>query len=113
VLYVFGSLSGVSQEELNKSKVARTGTGVGGSGGAAEGRVKGVTLDGVGHLIPMEAAGRTASAAAEWIGTEMFRFRDEAKAWEAWRAKSLKEKQDTDETWRKMMGGPPGRGAKM
>ena len=112
VLYIFGETSAVSSSETDEKKVARTGTGVGGSGGAAEGRVKGVTLPNVGHLVPMEDVGGTADAMAEWIVGEVVRFREEEREWEKWRGKTLREKQEIDETWKKMMGGPPKR-AKM
>ena len=112
VLYVFGSTSVITNAANDDAKVARTGTGVGGSGGAAEGRVKGVTLDGVGHLIPMEAVERTAEVVAEWVGSEIDRFQDELRWQEDWRRMPLKEKQDIDEKWKAMMGGPPKR-AKM
>ncbi|KAK5174463.1 uncharacterized protein LTR77_001543 [Saxophila tyrrhenica] len=113
VLYVFGSTSGVSSEKSDQAKVDRTGTGVGGSGGVAEGRVKGVTFEGVGHLIPMEAVEKTASTVADWVGTEMVRFRDEMEVWDAWQSKSLVQKQGIDETWKKMIGGRPRRAGKL
>lgn len=113
VLYVFGGTSAVSKPAMNEAKIARTGTGVGGSGGAAEGRVKGVTFEDVGHLIAMEAVQRTAEVASEWVGAEVARYREEMKAFASWQAKGLREKQDTDEQWRKMIGGPPRRPAKM
>lgn len=112
VLYVFGGTSVVSSAAMDAEKVARTGTGLGGSGGVAEGRVKGVTLANAGHLVAMEDVGGTADAIGEWIGSEMVRFRKEEKVWEKWRSKTLKEKQEVDETWVKMMGGAPKR-AKM
>jgi pimeloyl-ACP methyl ester carboxylesterase len=113
VLYIFGATSGVSLPETSAAKLVRTGTGVGGSGGAAEGRVKGETFEGVGHLIPMEAPEKTAASTAQWIGAEMVRFRDEMKVFEQWRAKSLREKQQIDEKWKKMIGGPPKRPSKI
>lgn len=113
VLYIFGSTSAVSGSTLNDRKVARTGVGVGGSGGASAGQVKGVTLEGVGHLIPMEASERTAVAVAEWIGGEMGRYQEEMRAWEVWKKKSFSEKQETDEAWKRNIGGPPKRPAKM
>ena len=109
LLYVFGETSVVSDAWRDDAKLARTGTGVGGSGGVAEGRVKGVTLSGVGHLIPMEAVERTADVMAEWIGSEIVRFKEEMKMQEEWRKKSLKERQQIDETWKKMIGGAPKR----
>jgi len=108
VLYVFGGTSEVSGPEFNEAKLAATGAGIGGSGGRAEGRVKGVTFDGVGHLIAMEASERTAEATAEWIDSELVRWRQEEEAWDRnWKGKSLREKQGVDDKWREMMGGDP------
>ncbi|KAK3687061.1 hypothetical protein LTR37_019175 [Vermiconidia calcicola] len=112
VLYIFGGTSNTSSAEANEAKISRTGNGAGGSGGVAEGRVRGITFDGVGHLIPMEASERTADAIAEWIGSEMMRVREEMRRQEEWRKKSLREKQDIDATWQKMIRGAPKR-AKM
>jgi pimeloyl-ACP methyl ester carboxylesterase len=113
VLYIFGSTSVVSGSKLNARKVARTGIALGGSGGAPLGRVKSVTLEGVGHLIPMEDARRTAVAVSEWVGDEMKRYMEEMKAWEIWQKKSLAEKQEVDEAWKRNIGGPLKRPAKI
>ncbi|KAK5947124.1 hypothetical protein PMZ80_001271 [Knufia obscura] len=107
VLYVFGETSEVSGEEFNEAKLAATGIGVGGSGGRAEGRVKGVTLQ-CGHLIAMEASEKTAEETANWIGSEMVRWRQEEEEWEKeWKGKGLKDKQGLDDKWRDAMGGDP------
>lgn len=108
VLYVFGSESEVSGEEFNEAKLAATGIGVGGSGGRAEGRVRGVTLQGVGHLIAMEAVERTAVETSHWIEGEMIRWRKQEEEWQQnWRPIPLEEKQGIDEKWKEMMGGDP------
>ncbi len=108
VLYIFGETSEVSGEEFNEVKLAATGVGVGGSGGRAEGRVKGITLPGVGHLIAMEASERAAEETAKWIESELVRWREEEEEWEReWRGKSLQEKQGLDDKWREAMGGDP------
>lgn len=109
VFYIFGETSQVSFAEMNREKMLRTGTGVGGSGGVDEGKVSDVTLSGVGHLIPMEDPARTADEIAKWIGSESARFNEEERSWAGWQAKSLKEKQGIDAEWAKAMGGPPKR----
>ena len=85
VLYIFGSESFLSTPVLKADKLAHTGTGVGGSGGVKEGRVKDFTFEGVGHLIPMEVVERTAEACAGWIGPEVGRWRgleeEQRRAW--------------------------------
>lgn len=108
VLYIFGAESDTSSPEMDSHKVERTGIGVGGSGGHARGRVKGVTFDGVGHLIPMEASERTAVACADWLDAEVSRWKKEDAEWrEMWSRKTLKQKQEIDEKWVEAMGGDP------
>ena len=109
VLYVIGGESVVNSQELDKIRMNRTGTGIGGSGGAVEGAVKSVTLDGVGHLVAMEDVGRTAAEAAVWLNNEMDRWHEEEEALKIWFAKDLKQKQEIDADWRNAVGGPPKR----
>lgn len=54
----------MSSPELQAEKTSRTGTGVGGSGGVAAGRVIKVEIE-VGHLAVMEVVGRCAKVSAE------------------------------------------------
>ena len=75
VFYVFATESHVSAPKFIAEKMATTGTGVGGSGGAALGRVKEFTIPGVGHLIPMEVVGKAAELAVDWIKPEMERYK--------------------------------------
>ncbi|KEF63703.1 uncharacterized protein A1O9_01681 [Exophiala aquamarina CBS 119918] len=107
-LYIFADPGRVSAltSEFNDLKVSRTGTGVGGSGGLREGRVKNVTLPGVGHMIPLEAPRQTAQETAAWIGDEMRRWiSHEAEHERTWKSKALVEKQTIDERWRREIGG--------
>jgi len=104
VLWVFGETSSMSFPEARKMKIATTGTGVGGSGGAKEGRVKEVLLKGIGHLVAMEASEQCADAAAPWIGKEMQRFEAERKAYVDWTKKSMTEKTTLSEEWKKRVG---------
>jgi len=73
VLYIFGSRSALSAPEARAEKMAATGVGQGGSGGAAEGRVKEVMLQ-TGHLVAMERPEETADECAGWIASEMQRW---------------------------------------
>ncbi|TID21412.1 Alpha/beta hydrolase family-domain-containing protein [Venturia nashicola] len=75
VFYMFGETSDLSIPEYSNEKMAMTGTGVGGSGGAKAGRVVQVVVKGAGHLIPMEKVAETGQNAVEWIGKEMARWR--------------------------------------
>ena len=108
-LYIFGEKSFVCDAKRAADKVARTGIGAGGSGGEKEGRVKGVTFEGVGHLIAMEVPGRTAEALAEWVGKELIVYREQRKRLEEWWKRKGEEKRRVDEAWVKNMGGPPKR----
>ncbi|KAK8166509.1 Alpha/beta hydrolase family-domain-containing protein [Phyllosticta citrichinensis] len=80
VLYVFGGKSSLSTPELRAEKIAVTGTGVGGSGGAAKGAVREIVFDEAGHLVPMEEVERTAHEAAGWVGRELTRWREREEA---------------------------------
>ncbi|KAF2120708.1 Alpha/beta hydrolase family-domain-containing protein [Lophiotrema nucula] len=76
VLYVFGSESFLTASpEIIEEKMAMTGSGTGGSGGRAEGRVAQVMVQDAGHLIPMEKVEKTAEHAADWINKELVRWR--------------------------------------
>ncbi|KIW18741.1 hypothetical protein PV08_03030 [Exophiala spinifera] len=108
-LYVFASDSSISDARLNAEKLAATGTAVGGSGGVAAGRVEGVTFDGVGHLIPMEAPRRTAEVVADWLDRQLSLWKkDEGEFRSMWHAKSKSQRQEVDARWVDMVGGVPG-----
>jgi len=107
VLYIFGGKSPMSQLPHRKEKMDSTGTGVGGSGGTKEGRVREVVLEEIGHLVAMEAVEACADAATSWIGKEMGRWRDEERKFrEEWSKKGILEKQVVSEEWKRMIGGP-------
>lgn len=91
VLYVFGSKSNLSEPHLRADKMAMTGVGVGGSGGAKLGQVKEVLLD-AGHLIPMEKVAETADECSKWMTQELERWRDEEKTIDDMRRNIPKEK---------------------
>jgi pimeloyl-ACP methyl ester carboxylesterase len=111
VLYIFGGESDMSTPPRRKAKIDVTGTGLGGSGGAAAGRVKEVVLEGIGHLVAMEAVGQCADSIAEWVGSELKRWNmDEEELRSTWAKKSMIEKITIDDKWREMIGGPPGNG---
>lgn len=81
VLFLVGGASELKVDELREG-IKVTGTGVGGGGGMADGRVKEVTLPGRGHLFPLEIVEETAQECAEWLGQEVARWRDEQDKWE-------------------------------
>ncbi|KAL2140778.1 hypothetical protein VTI28DRAFT_3253 [Corynascus sepedonium] len=78
VLYVFGGKSDMSTPEARRIKMERTGTGVGGSGGAAAGRVREEVLD-CGHLVAMERVSECAEAVAGFLKGEVALWQREAK----------------------------------
>jgi len=105
-LYVFGSESEMSSPEACKYKLDVTGTGTGGSGGAKEGRVEGVMLDGIGHLVAMEASEECADVTAAWLGKEVKRFENERNEYIEWTKQSLEAKTTFSEEWKRRIGPP-------
>lgn len=107
VLYVFGGQSYLCTPEMMDEKLRTTGTGVGGNGGLAAGRVRSVLLEDKGHLLAQEAVDECAEAAAGFFGTELSRWTtDEKKFQERWGRKSKFEKVTVDERWMKEVGPP-------
>ncbi|MCJ1475936.1 hypothetical protein MMC13_004600 [Lambiella insularis] len=106
VLYIFGAESNLSLPEDRAGKTEQTGIGAGGSGGKAEGRVADVVFEGVGHLVPMEAVGKSAESGAEWLGRELGRWMKEEEEWkEARRKRDRRDDLVVDAEWVKLMGG--------
>lgn len=66
-LYIIGGSSHLGTSELQELRLDRTGTGVGGNGGARTGSIGHVTIPNGGHLLPMEMVEGTAVAAVEWL----------------------------------------------
>ena len=67
VLYVFGSKSYVSLPQWQEERMTTTGTGIGGSGGAAKGMVEKVVFEGASHTLVYEEIDRSAEVAADWL----------------------------------------------
>lgn len=112
VLYVFGDKSNLSPVDLQKEKLDTTGVGLGGSGGAKAGRVKGVRSAEHGHLIPMEAPKLCAEAAAEWIKGEMERWWAAEREYEEWTKTPKADKLTISEEYKTRMGKPERPGKK-
>lgn len=107
VLYIFGGQSEMSVPELRRDKLQHTGTGLGGSGGVAEGRVGEVVLEGKGHLVAQEAVGECAEAAGGWLGSELRRWGVVDRGfWGVWGRKSGVEKVTVDAAWREHVPPP-------
>ncbi|KAL8694363.1 MAG: hypothetical protein Q9218_001000 [Villophora microphyllina] len=108
VLYIHGGRSDLSAPELREARMQSTGVGVGGSGGAKDGRVHQIVLEKAGHLVPMEAVVESADAAADWLAAEMQRWRQLERDFEAkWNSKTKLEKQTVSEEWKRRIGGDP------
>ena len=108
VLYVHAGKSDLSAPELREQRMSTTGVGVGGSGGAAHGRVQEILFEGAGHLMPMEIASELAAAVADWLTQEMERWTEQDKEFRAkWSRKSKLEKQTVSEEWKRRIGGDP------
>ncbi|KAL2755994.1 hypothetical protein ACRALDRAFT_1064030 [Sodiomyces alcalophilus JCM 7366] len=106
VLYIFGADSELSTPELREEKMRATGVGVGGSGGKAKGKAEEVTLEGRGHLIPMEVPDTCAEHAARWIAKELQVWKAEQAEYEAWAKGSREEKTTLTDEWQRHLGRP-------
>ncbi|KAF2145633.1 uncharacterized protein K452DRAFT_324555 [Aplosporella prunicola CBS 121167] len=104
VLYIFGETSTLSRPELRSDKMAVTGVGVGGSGGAPADRVKEVVVKGVGHLIPMEAPKETAQHSTKWLEAEIRVWNErEARERKEWDSVPSSEKTKLSEAYMSML----------
>jgi hypothetical protein len=107
VLYVFAGKSDMCLPDMRADKLANTGTGLGGSGGVAAGRVREVFLEDFGHLLAQEAVNECADATVCWLAPELRRWRDEEESFRsAWSKKSKVEKQTVDAEWLKNVPAP-------
>ena len=107
MLWVFGGTSDLSDEPKRRVKMETTGTGINGSGGARAGRVKGVVMEGMGHLFPMEVPDQCVAHAASWIGAEMVRWRKEEDEYLAWTRRPFLERTTMSQEFLGHVGPPP------
>lgn len=114
VLWVFGAKSDVCPPESREEKLELTGTGWNGSGGAKAGRVEVVTVDGFGHLVPMEATTRCAEEAAEFIAKDLEKVwrKEDEEFRKVWKGVEGTEKRVLSKEFLELMGPPPGRNKK-
>lgn len=108
-LYILGSDVPRAAIEMARDRLENTGSGVGGSGGIAYGRVKSITLDGS-HLLPLENVRKTAEEASCWISQEVQWWkRSSQKGKRYWACLSLKERQAFSPAFREALRkGPTG-----
>ena len=108
VFYIFGGQSLLSLPNMRQQKMETTGTGVGGSGGAREGRVRETVLENAGHLIPMENVDECAQKAADFLAPELQWWREaEEEFRKAWGEKDQRQKITIPEEWKTRLGGDP------
>lgn len=106
VLYIFGGKSGVWGNEAKKETLKRTGAGVGGSGGAAEGKVEGHTISSASHLVPMEQVEDVTEKAGEWLVDELQKWRNREDDWNRqWARKSKEERSMLTPEFQSMLQG--------
>ncbi|OOF95744.1 hypothetical protein ASPCADRAFT_145975 [Aspergillus carbonarius ITEM 5010] len=107
VCYLFAGKSDMCLPDMMADKMAATGTGLGGSGGAPAGRVRDVYLAEFGHLLAQEAPIQCADAAGKWLGAEIERWRTEEREFrEQWSQKSKLEKVTIDPRWKEHVPAP-------
>ncbi|CAI7660753.1 unnamed protein product [Penicillium pancosmium] len=99
VLYLFGESSPLSSPAARQKKIQMTGTGVGGSGGLARGRVQESVLP-CGHMVPMELVQETAEASACFIDSTLSSSELQAsKFQQAWSQVPHNERVAIDKQW--------------
>ncbi|THC96242.1 hypothetical protein EYZ11_004276 [Aspergillus tanneri] len=107
VLYMFGESSVLSSPVARQEKMQTTGTGIGGSGGFSQGRVKELVLPS-GHLIPMDSVADCAAASTDFIHAELSSWESARKAQrEAWERIPRVERVSIDEQWKEHIGKLP------
>ena len=105
VLYILGGKSEYSTPEQRAKKMGRTGSGVGGSGGASAGRVKEVILD-CGHLVAMEKVGECADAITAFLKTELQKWNEDKEAMQKYlSSKTALNRVTIDEEWKTKIKG--------
>lgn len=79
ILYVWGTLSGYANTEYSKDILDRTGTGLGGNGGVASGKVTEVIVEGAHHPIPLEKPAAAAKVIAPWLKLQFTAWENETE----------------------------------
>ncbi|KAB8236078.1 alpha/beta hydrolase [Aspergillus alliaceus] len=80
VLWVLGEKSYLRLDEIREG-IKTCGDGVGGSGGASQGKVKEVEILRGSHFFPFENVAETAEFCASWLGQELLKFVIAEKEW--------------------------------
>ncbi|KAK4864779.1 hypothetical protein LT330_001402 [Penicillium expansum] len=80
-VWVVGGATFLKMDEIREG-IRICGSGIGGSGGLSEGRVREVVLSGLGHLMPFQEVKTVAEPCVAWLQQEMDRFRRMEREWE-------------------------------
>lgn len=80
-LFIVGEATFLNIDEIHEG-VRICGSGIGGSGGVSEGRVKEVILPGLGHLMPFQEVKTVAETCVTWLQQEMHHFQRMERKWE-------------------------------
>ncbi|KAI2904452.1 hypothetical protein CBS63078_5666 [Aspergillus niger] len=105
ILYLFGERSDLSSPAARQEKVATTGTGLGGSGGAARGLVEEVVLP-CGHMVPMELVRESAEASAAFIDKRLSDWESRVSTFRrAWERVPHQERLSVDQQWERHING--------
>lgn len=78
-LYVWGTLSEYANTEYSKDILQRTGTGLGGNGGVALGKVTEVMVEGAHHFVPAEKPAAAAKVIAPWLQQQFTAWQEETE----------------------------------
>lgn len=101
-----GEKTFLSLDEMREG-IKMAGTGIGGSGGLPEVRVKEVMLRGHGHLLPFTAVKEAARICGEWLGSEMEMFRERERKWSDQRGKmTARDHLTLSRTWMEVVKPP-------
>ncbi|KID92926.1 hypothetical protein MGU_00515 [Metarhizium guizhouense ARSEF 977] len=104
IVFILGGQSNVVSDADVKTRTETTGTGLGGSGGVASGRVKEVVHEKYGHLIPLEAPRFCAQHAADFLKKELDIWAVEEAEYEEWAKKSNTDKVTISREFKKHLG---------
>ncbi|GKZ35834.1 hypothetical protein AbraIFM66950_006632 [Aspergillus brasiliensis] len=107
ILYLFGERSDVASPSARQEKVMMTGTGLGGSGGAARGLVQEVVLP-CGHMVPMELVRESAEASAAFIDERLSDWESRIATFrEAWERVPHRERLSVNGQWKRHINESP------
>jgi len=80
-LYMYGEYSHINHDEVRQLHLSRTGTGVGGNGGVADGGVEESIIEDGSHLCVLEKPAATAKSISAFLEKEIGRWRKEKEFW--------------------------------